>query len=210
MIIINVKFLELPEEKQRSIFNAGCEVFAKSDYKRASTEEIAAKAGISKGLLFYYFHNKKTFYLFLFEQAAERIKAYVMDEKIDKIDDFFELCAYAAQRKCLMLGENPYIMDFIVRAFYAQKEEAPEDVSQKFLDGAAAIFGTYFQRINFSKFREDVDPKEIYHMLTWMVDGYMHECQRAGRKIGLTELMEKYRLWSAYFKRVSYKEEYLK
>jgi AcrR family transcriptional regulator len=210
VIAINVRFLELPEEKQRSILNAGFEVFAKSDYKRASTEEIALKAGISKGLLYYYFHDKKTFYLFLFEQAAERIKAYVMDEDINKIDDFFDLCAYASQRKCLMLSENPYIMDFIVRAFYAQQEDAPGDVSQKFLEGTANIFGTYFNNVDFSKFRDDTDPKEIFHMFTWMVDGYMHERQRAGQKIGLTDLMEKYRLWSAYFKRVSYKEEYLK
>ena len=210
MITINVRFLELPEEKQHAIFNAGLEVFAKSDYKRASTEEIAAKAGISKGLLFYYFHDKKTFYLFLFEQAAERIKAYVMDEAIGKIDDFFDLCAYASQRKCQMLGENPYIMDFIIRAFYARQKETPEAVNQKFMEEAGNIFGTYFQNINFAKFREDVDPKEIYYMLTWMTQGYLSELKRANQTVTLEDLMEKFEHWSAYFKRVSYKEEYLK
>jgi AcrR family transcriptional regulator len=209
LIIINAKFLELPEEKQRAILNAGFEVFAKSEYKRASTEEIAAKAGISKGLLFYYFHDKKTFYLFLFEQAAERIKSYVMDDAIGKIDDFFEMCAYAAQRKCLMLGENPCIMDFIVRVFYAQQKDTPKDINGKFLEEAGNIFGTYFKNIDFSKFRADVDPQEIFRMLAWMAEGYLSELKMAGQAVSIQDIMEKYKLWSAYLKRVSYKEEYL-
>ena len=55
---MNEKFFALPEEKQERIINAAMEVFGKNEYKRASTDLIAVKAGISKGLLFYYFHNK--------------------------------------------------------------------------------------------------------------------------------------------------------
>ena len=38
----------------------------------------------------------------------------------------------------------------------------------------------------------------------------MHERQRAEQMIGLNELMDKFRLWSSYLKRISYKEEFLK
>lgn len=51
---MNDRFYELPEEKQLAIFNASKEVFGENDYKRASTDLIAKKAGISKGMLFYY------------------------------------------------------------------------------------------------------------------------------------------------------------
>ncbi len=57
--MINEKFYELEKEKQDKIINAAIEVFAKNDYKNVVTEEITYKAGISKGLLFYYFKNKK-------------------------------------------------------------------------------------------------------------------------------------------------------
>jgi len=83
---MNPKFLELSDEKRQKIINAGFEIFAKNDYKHASTEEIAIKGGISKGLLFYYFHDKKTFYTFLFEQAVTWVKTYVEDERIREID----------------------------------------------------------------------------------------------------------------------------
>ncbi len=210
VIGINLRFLELPDEKQLKIINAGFEVFAKSEYKRASTEEIAEKAGISKGILFYYFHDKKTFYTFLFEQAFSKVKGYVIDEHIGKIDDFFELCTYAAERKYRLLSESPYIMDFIMRAFYAQRDTIPGNINHKMLEESANIFGTYFKHINLSKFRDDTNPEEIYRMLTWMVEGYLHECQRSGADIELNDVMEKYRLWTAYFRRMSYKEAYLK
>ena len=52
-------FSSLPDEKQQQILDAAAEVFSREDYKRASTDDIAARAGISKGLLFYYFKNKE-------------------------------------------------------------------------------------------------------------------------------------------------------
>ena len=59
------KFEELPSEKKMRIINAGLECFGQYGYKKANTDLIVEKAGISKGLLFYYFKNKETFYLYL-------------------------------------------------------------------------------------------------------------------------------------------------
>ena len=86
---MNEQFYDLPQEKQMRIINAdgseaemcgngGLEVFSKNDYKHAVTDEIARKAGISKGLLFYYFHNKKSLYLYLFDYCAKLIMNQVM------------------------------------------------------------------------------------------------------------------------------------
>ena len=66
---MNNKFFDLPQEKQNTIINAALHVFAKYDYKKASTDEITSLAGISKGLLFHYFENKKGLYLFLYKYA---------------------------------------------------------------------------------------------------------------------------------------------
>ena len=70
---MNEKFFTLSPEKQARITNAALEVFARNDYKHASTDDIAAKAGISKGLLFYYFRNKQSLYLYLYDYALEQV-----------------------------------------------------------------------------------------------------------------------------------------
>ncbi len=104
-------FSELPAEKQNRIINAGFSVFGTNEYKRASTDRIAAEAGISKGYLFYYFRNKKEFYLFLYERALAMVKSSVVDPHFSEITDFFELMEYAAQRK-YALGRIPACYGF--------------------------------------------------------------------------------------------------
>lgn len=61
-----LKFLELDKLKQDRIINAAMKEFALKGYKNASTNEIVKEAGISKGLLFHYFTNKKAyFYIYI-------------------------------------------------------------------------------------------------------------------------------------------------
>ena len=95
-------FKKLTREKQRRVINAGLEVFAEHDYKHASTDDIAAKAGISKGLLFYYFKNKKEFYLYLMDYTLKIISDEIIDWKFHAITDFLSYwnTAPAARRRC--------------------------------------------------------------------------------------------------------------
>ena len=72
-------FEALPEEKRQQIIRAAVEVFAKHEYKRASTDDIAAKAGISKGALFYYFKNKRELYSYLIHYAEKVLTQQAVD-----------------------------------------------------------------------------------------------------------------------------------
>jgi AcrR family transcriptional regulator len=207
--ILNEKFLELPEEKRMSIINAGFEVFAQNEYKHASTDLIAEKAGISKGLLFYYFHNKKEFYLFLYQYAEKKITDQVISGHFGEITDFFELCSYSAEQKFKVLKISPHILEFILRAFYSQREEVTADVEKHFQNAIASILTNYFDKVDFTKFKDNIDPEEILHMLAWIADGYLHERQRLVAPVDYEDLREKYLIWSKLFKQLSYKEEYL-
>ena len=68
---MNERFFSLPEERQQAIINAGYRVFSRNTYKNSPMSEIARDAGISKSLLFHYFHNKKELYLFLWDKCAQ-------------------------------------------------------------------------------------------------------------------------------------------
>ncbi len=125
------RFKELPEEKQLSILLAATEVFARYEYKKASTDLIASKAGVSKGLLFYYFQNKKDLYLTVYEYVSRMITEGVRDSKLLEITDFFELITYATMKKVKLLTENPYLVEFSVRSFYSDKEEISDSLKMK-------------------------------------------------------------------------------
>lgn len=206
---MNERFFELAEEKRLKIINAGFEVFAQHEYKRASTDEIGRLGGISKGLLFYYFHNKKSFYLFLFDCAFERLTRYVVDENFALYTDFFELCEYAAQKKLEMLEATPYLFDFMLRAFSSNKEDVSPELNERFSGTLAQLYGNYFHGIDVSKFKPGVSLQEILKMMTLIADGYVHELQRTGKRATIGEFMEKYRRWSFLFKQMAYKEEFI-
>lgn len=201
-------FRELPEEKQMRIINAAMEVFAQNDYKKASTDDIAAKAGISKGSLFYYFKNKKSLYLYLYDYLGKMVTEQIMDEGYYKITDFFELMSYGARYKLEMLEKNPYILEFAVRSFYTEEEPVAEEMdltNKKYIQDS---FTKYFKNIDFSKFKDGIDPFKIYSMLVWMTDGYMHEKKRNRHPVDVKEIMEEFKEWAQMMKKMAYKEEY--
>lgn len=203
------KFYSLAEEKQQRIINAGLEVFGQYDYKHASTDLIAAKAGISKGLLFYYFKNKKDFYIFLYNYLIEVMTKLVVDDEFMTITDFFELLRYCVLKKQSILKRNPHIMEFSMRAFYSDKEAVSEKLKAMTLDYEETAFQKYFARLDMYKFKEEAgDFIYIYKMLRWMADGYMHDLQMAGKPIEVETLANEFDRWMRMIKRLVYKEEY--
>ncbi len=207
---MNEKFYELPEEKRLRIINAGFEVFSRNTYKKASTDDIAVKAGISKGLLFYYFHDKKSLYLFLFDYAKQLMEQRVVDAGFWEITDIFELLEYAARKKYEILLKSPHIMDFMIRVMQDQQEAVSGDLNRKWLGASDEVFVKYFARMDFSKFREDVNWRELMQMLFWTAEGYIYDMYRRGVRLSLDDLMDKFKRWADLYRKIAYKEEYLK
>jgi len=191
------------------IINAALEVFSQNEYKRAVTADIAAKAGISKGLLFYYFHNKKALYMYLLEYSVNLVKSQLINENFNNITDFFELIEYISNQKILILIKNPFITDFVIRSFYSQSESVSKDSSASLQDKMSGVFSDYLANVDFSKFRDDLNPLDIFNMLFWLTDGYMHDKRSKGLPIIPEEIVDEYKKWSDLIRRSAYKEEYL-
>lgn len=205
---MNEAFLQLPKEKQLAIYNASMEVFGKYEYKRASTDLIAVKAGISKGLLFYYFHNKKSLYMHTFDYVSRMIRESVSDSHLAEITDFFELIEYAHKKKVQRLNENPYIIQFTLRSFYSKNEVISDELQANIAGGIEQTFQTYFRNLQWEKFKDGIDPKQIFNMMVWMTDGYMHIRQMEGKPIIVDDVSRAFEEWTVLFKQIAYKEEY--
>lgn len=206
---MNEKFKELPEAKQQAILNAAMEVFSKNEYKHASTDLIAAKAGISKGLLFYYFHNKKELYLYLYTYVVDIMKEQVADQHFYRITDFFELLEYATAKKAKIIQKNPYLLEFAVRSFYSEREAVSEDLQLMNQALTEYALNEYFNNIDYSKFKENVRPDKLLMMIVWMADGYLRELQMLKKPLELSALEKEFHEWTQMFKKLAYKEVYL-
>jgi AcrR family transcriptional regulator len=71
----NTIVTELNESQTRreELLSIGRELFADNAYDELSIDEIARRAGVAKGLLYYYFGSKRGFYVAVVEHAAREL-----------------------------------------------------------------------------------------------------------------------------------------
>lgn len=208
---MNENFFKLSQEKKNKILNASMKVFGAFPYKKASTDDIAASAGISKGLLFYYFHNKKELYLYTYQYAVEMIEKRFFTEAYEAIDDFFELMDYAAKKKIELVLENPYIYNYAVRVYFDSDSEVSDEIADLNKKIITAVQTKYMVNIDLSKFREDVSPEDAVQMLICLSDGYGRMINMKNTGIcDMGSIYENFKRWLEILKRSVYKEAYIK
>ena len=161
------KFLNLDKDKQDRIINAAIKEFAQKGYDNASTNEIVKEAGISKGLLFHYFGNKKQLYLFLFDYCIELITDEYFKKVNFKETDFFTRIRQAVMVKMEMLGTHPDIFKFIQEVFLEDSQEIKAEFDKKKQEMTHINMEKFYEGIDYSKFRDDVDLKKIIKIITW-------------------------------------------
>lgn len=61
----------MSDQKEKNIFRAALGVFSANGFDRATMDEIALKAGVAKGTLFYRFKSKEELFLDLIREAVD-------------------------------------------------------------------------------------------------------------------------------------------
>ena len=84
------KFLALTEEKKMTILNAALQCFGKFGYEKASVNDIAVAAHISKASMFQYFGSKKQLYIYLLEYCKKVIEEIFEKAHLDSKTDLFD------------------------------------------------------------------------------------------------------------------------
>jgi len=161
------KFLNPDSDKQNRIINAAIKEFAEKGYSNASTNEIVKEAGISKGLLFHYFQNKKQLFFFLFDSCVELIT----DDFYKKIDlsetDFFQRIRQSVLIKMELLAQYPDLFKFVEKAYMDDAADIQAEMQKKIRELNHINIGKIYEGIDVSKFRDDIDIQKIFKIITW-------------------------------------------
>ena len=177
---MNERFFALPREKQKAILNAGYRVFSRNTYKNSPMSEIADAAGISKALLFHYFHNKKELYLFLWDQCAEITIKYLTACGCYGQTELFESMERGMRAKLEIIRMYPDMGSFTIKAFYETDPEIRAAVQKS--------YHKYFNlkadktRLNLEpgQFRPGLDVAMMYREMYWASEGYLWETVQRG------------------------------
>jgi TetR/AcrR family transcriptional regulator len=171
------KFLNLNQEKQDRILNAALKEFAQKGYQNASTNEIVKEAGISKGLLFHYFNNKKDLYLFLYSHFMD----ITMEEIMEKIDwnekDLFNRYRQVGVLKFDLFQKYPEMFNFIKGVYTEDAPDVKKEIQQKNKELLNSGYKDLFGDINVSKFKEGLDIEKTLNIIFWSMEGFAYRQQ---------------------------------
>jgi AcrR family transcriptional regulator len=109
------------DERRAQLLKLGRKVFGERPYDTVSIDDLAARLGVSKGLLYHYFPSKKRFYLEslraaaaeLIERTAPRVLSATIEDLRLSLDAFIEYVEEnAAGYRALMrsgVGHDPKV-----------------------------------------------------------------------------------------------------
>jgi len=105
---------EIRKQRKQEILQAAIQVYVEKGYAASEMSDIADRAGLAHGLVYYYFKNKKTLfrelYEYMMEQSRSFTKAYFENE--GPIYDLFKGYALIV---CERVMDNPALSRFYAR-----------------------------------------------------------------------------------------------
>ena len=169
---MNEKFFDLKKEKQDRMINAALKVFATNGYKHASTDDIVAEAGISKGLLFHYFGSKLGLFTFLHDYSVRFMKLELTTGVSSSVSDYFEIRKQIEFAKLQVLKNYPYMQQFLDRCASENVSEALMAI-EKQRNVIREVYATLKNQADQSLFVESVSFDKLDAMLDYTISGLM-------------------------------------
>ncbi len=171
------KFLNLDKEKQDRIINAAMKEFAQNGYDKASTNEIVKEAGISKGLLFHYFQNKKQLYLFLYDHVIDILMEKIMERINWNEKDIFVRYRQIALLKIEIYQIYPEMLNFVKSLYKDTSPEIKIDINLRAKELLDSSYNKLFSDIDLSKFKKGIDIKKAINIINWTLEGFAYQMQ---------------------------------
>lgn len=178
--------------------------FGKYDYKKATLDEIAKAAGISKSLLFHYFNNKKELYIFVYKYSIEVMKNKLNEAQLDNETDFFELMKKTILKKAEILAVYPLLTEFLLHAYYETYTDVADDIATINSELMTDIYPTYLKNIKTNKFKDNISLEMAMNIVTWISDGYMNS--KKNTYIKVNEIVDEFSKYLDLLKNLLYKE----
>lgn len=202
---------KIPEDKKEKIIEVSVKEFAEKGYDKASTNTIVKESGISKGLLFYYFENKKNLYLYLVDYCLDFVMKR-FEKSIEVMSsDFFKRIMEFGLMKIEIANEHPYIYDIVFEAFINIPEPVKIEMEEKYAEISKKTMPIVMSNIDYSMFRCDIDVNKAIEYIFLAFEGIQKKyiTRYRGKKEeiinNMDEIMREYDLYIEFMKNGVYK-----
>lgn len=167
-------------QKHNQIMTAAAALFAKQGYKKTSVDEIVAQAGVSKGLFYHYFKNKKELYIQLYNSYIEILSSTTRQNVDLSQADFFQRLGQLARIRLDFFSRYPSLWDFLYSAYYESHSDVEPLIREKNESLLRAAHSGSAEGIDWSRLKKGVSPQMAIEIVTWLAEGYMRKFPREG------------------------------
>jgi AcrR family transcriptional regulator len=214
---VHENFLSLEKEKRDKIINAALREFAVNGFQKASTNEIAKNAGITKSLLFYYFSSKQELFEFLFHYSVKFLIEAIWSSPDRMPSDLFERYLVIAAIKLKIAAQYPDMYDFVQYAVKDQDNEFKNFFnSDEYLHISEEFRKKLHEGIDLSKFKPDIDTSKALQIIWWVIESFALAKQKEAAELNIlrddefvNQMMNEVREYLQVLKTAFYKEEFL-
>ncbi|MEG0285823.1 MAG: TetR/AcrR family transcriptional regulator [Vagococcus sp.] len=120
------------EEKELEILLAATKEFSEKGFFQTKTEDIANRAGVSKGLVFHYFKSKKNLYNQVVKVAIQKLEE-LFDYTQFPNDSLVNLFDYSLKRK-FEIAESHAAEMALMLDVYGNLEKLPEELQKEIFE----------------------------------------------------------------------------
>jgi TetR/AcrR family transcriptional regulator len=161
----------MPDGRRAALTTAAIKEFATAGYRAASTNRIVEAAGVSKGLLFHYFGDKRGLYVeAVLSSVTELMRRF--DERLGPTShDLFDRLRQYALAKWTLIEEEPSVFAFLQEAMTDPPVELRAALQAATAEITASMYARLFQEIDTGAFRPGVTVEQAMHLISWTFDG---------------------------------------
>ena len=158
------------EKKERTL-SAAWEVFARFGYEKASVQDIAEAAGVSKSVVFKYYESKENLYRTAFRVASDEIARADAEaaSAATEPDDVFSALRKTVDARMRLFVRAPYVYSFSYTAAYDTAELPRQLVVEEFAKRGV----TKPDAERYRCIRKDVSPQRAKQMIFWISQGFL-------------------------------------
>ena len=162
----------LPEaERGEQILRSARAIFVERGYRAARVEDVARRARLSKGAVYFYFKSKRELFDALVMEEQEQMMQFLEEAASDKRPATVRLLELGIKYLDYFTGRKSPPRFFLLMSEMAIRDDelraSVAAVHQRFIDQAAALIRDGVEEGSF----RDLDPVAVATMLKAMVDG---------------------------------------
>ena len=164
------------ELTRQQLLEAGCKIFGDKGYAATRLSDIAEKAGVTRGAIYWHFKNKKELFIALFQEKVEpfiNVIEEILDEKLEPLQMLYRMISSILDKMEKNVEFRSYqALEFANRNVQQEIPELRDYMvkrTDKFVQEIKAII---IQGQKLGEIRNDITPDAIMGTFITLFRGY--------------------------------------